>query len=1585
MKTRSWLWIASLLSICAFVGCNNDPQGNTDDSDGPSQPAVCGDGILAESEDCDDSNTVSGDGCSDTCMPEPGYDCSSGTCELEEGGENCGNGVTDTDEVCDDGNTISGDGCMENCLGVEQGWTCPTDGGTCEQIEDPLDPPVDEPVENVCGDGTTSTEEQCDDGNTQSGDGCTETCQLEPGWDCPPEGGACTKLVIDVCGDGNLDTDKGETCDDGNKTNGDGCSKHCLLEKGYACEGTVCATICGDGIRAGLEACDDGGTADGDGCKSDCSAIEEDWICMERNDRTFCVSPSCGDNIINGTEQCDYGTPSTDENGTSYGWSTSLQGPYCYLCNLTPYCGDGIVNGNEQCDKGLHEDGTPLLDQNGVPVGGNGGYNGCLADCTLSEHCGDGSLNGDEKCDQGTDENGVSLNVGGYNGCKNDCSGPELFCGDGIVNGNEQCDQGVMDAQGNLTGGTGAYGGCLSTCHLASRCGDGILDAQEACDGEPGCTETCVYGPICGDGHVDAGEACDEGMLSPLGRPMIVDGTGKPMGGYGNYGGCMPDCSKAAYCGDGKIDAGEICDDGNNTANDGCAANCHAVEKGWTCDVVSNKSACSLIPCGDGVRASNEACDDNEPGVNGGCLNCQPVNGYMCMHGKPACPGNICNDTTKKCELISVLYGDGIINSDFEKCDDGNTTDGDGCTDGRVDPGYSCIVAGELCVAAACGDGILARGEACDDGNVMANDGCSNRCKKEEGYLCTTPGTPCVKGDCGDNIVQHGEECDNGNKTNGDGCSATCTIEAGYVCLAAGGKCTKTTCGDAKLNATPDTQNYNGYEQCDDGDKTGGDGCSATCRIETGYHCTQDSDVSDCTKGKCRDGIIDAGEECDDGNTMGGDGCDPMCKREAIFECDENGQNCKPVCGDGITLWDNGEDCDDGNLVSGDGCSSVCTREAGFKCTEYSYDYPGTIQLPAVYRDFRAYTSSTCTNMTSTPVDGCIDSNMVSMYGKDFVAKHGHPDFENINASENNIVKTTLGTDGLPVFNKSTSTGITQESFQMWYRDFPGINKTIREPMTLNLVDAANGKYRFDDSSYFPLSGRGYGNDGNSENYHFTTHIQTYFKYRGNKETLSFRGDDDVWVFVNGIRAIDLGGCHNPTDGSFTLTATTKDGVTSDDTYKLYKGGIYAINFFQAERKTSGSNFKLELAGFLDMGTTMCASICGDGIVAGGEQCDVGNVNNEAQNIYGCVNCVKSAVCGNGRIEEGEACDTGHLCKNSSSVACTGITYVEDTDCIECEYKNCGNGHKEGKEECDCKDGVCDGLLADEVCLSTCRKSKCGDGIVDPNNDETCDLGAGNGPDAACTQLCNPPVCGDGIVSSGEACDDGINDGAYGHCGLGCSYVAPACGDGIIQTEHGETCDNGALNNDNVYNGCTTQCKEGPRCGDGKLHPLEQCDNGDNNRDGLYGGCSKSCTRNDYCGDGIQQAAEECDNGVANVDPASNTYNRCTTACKLGSYCGDGVKDATEECDNGQAANIGGYGKGLCNPNCTLASYCGDGRIDATHAETCDNGANNADDLYNGCTTSCQFGPHCGDGIVNGSESCDGTPNCTQFCTSVVN
>ncbi|MCX5739520.1 MAG: myxococcus cysteine-rich repeat containing protein, partial [Proteobacteria bacterium] len=62
---------------------------------------------------------------------------------------------------------------------------------------------------------------------------------------------------------------------------------------------------------------------------------------------------------------------------------------------------------------------------------------------------------------------------------------------------------------------------------------------------------------------------------------------------------------------------------------------------------------------------------------------------------------------------------------------------------------------------------------------------------------------------CGNAVLDAGEQCDDGNKTAGDGCNATCQVEA--------------SCGNAVLDAG---------EQCDDGNKTAGDGCSATCKVE---------------------------------------------------------------------------------------------------------------------------------------------------------------------------------------------------------------------------------------------------------------------------------------------------------------------------------------------------------------------------------------------------------------------------------------------------------------------------------------------------------------------------------------------------------------------------------------------------------------------------------------------------------------------------------------------------------------------------------------------------------------------------------
>jgi MYXO-CTERM domain-containing protein len=132
----------------------------------------------------------------------------------------CGDSHVDSGEQCDDGNTTAGDGCSATCQNEA--------------------PPAG------CGNGTTDPGEQCDDGNTVNGDGCSATCVNE----------------ASVCG--NMLPETGEQCDDGNTTDGDGCSANCQIEGGGGPE-------CGNGVPETGEQCDDGNADDTDACKSDCT------------------------------------------------------------------------------------------------------------------------------------------------------------------------------------------------------------------------------------------------------------------------------------------------------------------------------------------------------------------------------------------------------------------------------------------------------------------------------------------------------------------------------------------------------------------------------------------------------------------------------------------------------------------------------------------------------------------------------------------------------------------------------------------------------------------------------------------------------------------------------------------------------------------------------------------------------------------------------------------------------------------------------------------------------------------------------------------------------------------------------------------------------------------------------------------------------------------------------------------------------------------------------------------------------------------------------------------------------------------
>jgi cysteine-rich repeat protein len=87
----------------------------------------------------------------------------------------------------------------------------------------------------ACGNGSIDTQEECDDGNIITGDGCSDICR----WEDEP-----------FCGDGIIDTDLGEDCDDGNLENGDGCSEFCSYEDFYI--GGNVSGLAGTGLNLDL-------------------------------------------------------------------------------------------------------------------------------------------------------------------------------------------------------------------------------------------------------------------------------------------------------------------------------------------------------------------------------------------------------------------------------------------------------------------------------------------------------------------------------------------------------------------------------------------------------------------------------------------------------------------------------------------------------------------------------------------------------------------------------------------------------------------------------------------------------------------------------------------------------------------------------------------------------------------------------------------------------------------------------------------------------------------------------------------------------------------------------------------------------------------------------------------------------------------------------------------------------------------------------------------------------------------------------------------------------------------------------------
>lgn len=325
------------------------------------------------------------------------------------------------------------------------------------------------------------------------------------------------------------------------------------------------------------------------------------------------------------------------------------------------------------------------------------------------------------------------------------------------------------------------------------------------------------------------------------------------------------------------------------------------------------------------------------------------------------------------------------------------------------------------------------------------------------------------------------------------------------------------------------------------------------------------------------------------------------------------------------------------------------------------------------------------------------------------------------------------------------------------------------------------------------------------------------------------------------------------------------------------------------------------------------ATACGDGFLAGPEQC-------EPASSPGCdANC---------NVEVGWTCPAGSAC-----------------------FTRCGDGIAAGGEQCD--DGNLDVY---DGCDATCgiEWAHCWSNV--------------NG----CGTF-GAPYCGNGVLDGGEACDEG---GVTQTCGYDCQLkpqcstngqCLDTCGDGVVAVA--EACDDGNRRDDD---GCSAACavEVGYSCTNEfvnvpALEPVPPLGDGGTTAVEIE---QTTSICSPICGDGVQQRGEECDPIIA---PSGARNPICNADCTLvDAYCGNGIVDGAETCDDGVNS---GDGPNACRPTCQNVGYCGDGKVDPSQGETCDFGRDGNQGAYGTCTSNCRLAARCGDAVVQacGNEACD--------------
>jgi cysteine-rich repeat protein len=371
-------------------------------------------------------------------------------------------------------------------------------------------------------------------------------------------------------------------------------------------------------------------------------------------------------------------------------------------------------------------------------------------------------------------------------------------------------------------------------------------------------------------------------------------------------------------CGNGVLETGEDCDDGNTNDADNCRNDCTVASCG-------DGAPCNVSSCTSGPGGGPEQCDDGNTVDTDACRNTCAVatcgDGATCsVSGCTSGPGS----GPEQCDNGTALNGPTqpcLANCSSAACGDGLVCSALSCQSGPDNGPEACDDAGESaecntdCSPAFCGDGKVngSANEECDDGftgnSNTTPDACRTNCRNprcgdnvvDTGEQCdppngTTCDASCQRLACGNGELDEGEDCDDGNTVDTDACRNGCIdARCGDSVICSGTGCSTGPAGAA--------------EQCDNG---ANNGANRACRANCSVAACGDGEI--CSQPGCTTGPTGATEQCDNGSANS-DTTPNACRTDCATA----------DCGDGVT--DSGEQCDNGaNNGSNRPCLGTCTN-----------------------------------------------------------------------------------------------------------------------------------------------------------------------------------------------------------------------------------------------------------------------------------------------------------------------------------------------------------------------------------------------------------------------------------------------------------------------------------------------------------------------------------------------------------------------------------------------------------------------------------------------------------------------------------